>query len=32
MERIINEENDWDHNLEGDAVDGAVVYVSRKEV
>ena len=28
MERIINEENDWDHNVEGDAV----VCVSREEV
>ena len=28
----MNEENDWDRNMEGDAVEGAVVYVSREEV
>ena len=22
LERIMNEENDWDHNVEGDAEDG----------
>ena len=32
MERIMNEENDWDHNLEGDAVEGPVVCVSRDEL
>ena len=32
MERIMNEENDWDHNVEGDAVEGAVVCVGREEV
>ena len=32
MERIINEENDWDYNVEGDAVEGLVVCVSREEV
>ena len=32
MERIINEDNDWDRNAEGDAVGGAVVCVSREEV
>ena len=32
MERIMNEENDWDHNVEGDAVEGPVVCVSREEV
>ena len=32
MERITNEENDWDHNVEGDAVEGPVVCVSREEV
>ena len=32
MERIINEENDWDHNVEGDVVEGPVIYVSREEV
>ena len=31
MERIINEENGWDH-VEGDAVEGPVVCVSREEV
>ena len=28
MERIMNEENDWDNNMEGDAVEGPVVGVS----
>ena len=32
MERIMNEENDWDQNVEGDAVESAVVCVSREEV
>ena len=32
MERIINEENDWDHNVEGGAVEGPVVCVCREEV
>ena len=27
--RIMNEENDWGHNVEGDAVEGHVVCVSR---
>ena len=31
MERIMNEENDWDDNVEGDAVAGPVVCVSREE-
>ena len=31
MERILNEENDWDHNVE-DAVEGQVICVSREEV
>ena len=31
-ERMMNEENDWDHNVEGDAVEGPVVCVSREEV
>ena len=31
MERIMNEENDWDHNVEGDTVDCPVVCVSREE-
>ena len=30
--RIMNEENDWDHNVEGDAVKGPVVCLSREEV
>ena len=32
MERIMNEENDRDHNVEGDEVEGPVVCVSREEV
>ena len=32
MERIMNNENDWDCNVEGDAVEGPVVCVSREEV
>ena len=32
IKRIINKENDCDHNVEGDAVEGQVVCVSRKEV
>ena len=28
----MNEENDWDHNVEGDAVEGSVVCVSKEEV
>ena len=32
MERIMNEENDWDCNVEVDAVEGPVVCVSREEV
>ena len=32
MERIMNEENDWDHDVEGDAGEGPVVCVSREEV
>ena len=31
MERIMNDENDWD-NVEGDAVEGPVVCVSIEEV
>ena len=31
MEKIMNEENDWDH-VEGDAVEGPVVCVCREEV
>ena len=32
MERIMNKENDCDQNVEGDAVEGSVVCVSRVEV
>ena len=32
MERIMNEENDWGHTVEGDAVEGPVVCVSTVEV
>ena len=32
MERIMNEGNEWGHNVDGDAVDGPVVCVSREEV
>ena len=32
MERIMNEKNDWGHNLEGDAVEGPVGCVGREEV
>ena len=32
IERIMNEENDWDYNVEGDAVEGPVVCVCREEV
>ena len=32
MERIMNEENYWDHNVEGDAVEGPVVGVGREGV
>ena len=32
MERIMNEENDWDHNVEEDAVEGPVFCVCRELV
>ena len=32
MERILNEENDWNRNVEGDTVEGPVVCVGREEV
>ena len=32
MEGIMNKENDWDHNVEGNAVKGPVVCVSREEI
>ena len=28
----MNKENDWDHNVEGDAIEGPVVCVCMKEV
>ena len=30
MQRIMNEDNDWGYNVEGDAVEGLVVCVSRE--
>ena len=32
VERIMNDENNWDCNVEGDAVEGAVFCVSIEEV
>ena len=32
VERIVNEENDWDCNVKIDAVEGPVVCVGREEV
>ena len=32
MERIMNEENDWDHNVEGDGEEAPVVCVRKWEV
>ena len=32
MERIMNEENDWDQSVDGDAVVGPVDCVNREEV
>ena len=32
MERTMNDENNWDHNMETDALEGPVVCVSRVEV
>ena len=32
MERIMNEENEWDQNVEADLVEGRVERVSREEV
>ena len=32
MERMMNEENDCDHNVEIDTVEGPVVFVCREEV
>ena len=28
----MNEENDWGYNMEGDAIEGPVICVSREEV
>ena len=30
MEKVMNEEDDWDQNVEGDAIEGTAVYVSRE--
>ena len=32
MEKIMNEDNDWEHNVEGYAVEDPVVCVNREEV
>ena len=32
MERIMDEENDWDHNVGGNTVEGPVVCVDREKV
>ena len=32
MERIVNEENEWDQNVEGDSMEGPVERVSREKV
>ena len=32
VERIMNEENDRDRNVEGDSVEGPVICVSREDV
>ena len=32
MKRIMNEENEWDQNLQADLVEGPVERVSREEV
>ena len=32
MERIMNEENEWDQTVEADVVEGPVERVSREEV
>ena len=32
IKMIINKENDWDHSVEGEAVEGTVVCVGREEV
>ena len=30
MERIMNGENDWDHNIEGDAIEGPVSLCKKR--
>ena len=32
MERIMNEDNDWEHDVKGDTVRGPQDYVCRDEV
>ena len=32
MERIMNDDNDWDHNVEGDAVENPLFCVCREKV
>ena len=32
MERIMRKENEWDHDMEGDAVEGPIACVCREEV
>ena len=32
MERMMDEESEWDHDVDGDEVEGQVVCVSREEV
>ena len=32
IKRIMNEDNYWNHSVEGDAIEGAVVCVGREEV
>ena len=32
MERVMNEESDWDHNVKGHAVERPVVCASREDV
>ena len=32
MERIMNDENNWDHNVEEDAVEDPICCVGRDEV
>ena len=32
VDSIMNEENDWDNNVAGDAVQGPIVCVDREEV